>query len=76
MRKFKFKEAHGLELVEEFCARVVADEYDAWVEDEQIEPLNKKQFNKWLKKESDTLYNLVMESVNDYTEFGGVDHPN
>jgi hypothetical protein len=75
MRKFKYTEIEGYELVYEFCCRVVADEYDGFVENNEIEPLEKNNFDFWLDKESSRLYNIMMKQVNLYADNGGISPP-
>jgi hypothetical protein len=75
MKSFKYPEIAGYELVYEFCCRVVADEYDSFVENNEIKPLEKNDFDVWLDKESSKLYNIMMKQVNLYADSGEISLP-
>lgn len=77
MRKFDFPEAHGFDLVKEFCKRVVADEYDNYcqINEETLLDESSDEFKEWLEHESNLLYNEIMERVNFYCDFDGVNPP-
>jgi hypothetical protein len=76
MRKFKFTDATGFDLVEEFAKRVVADVYDNYCDQEDIYVSDSSdEFKYWLAEQSELLYNEIMEGVNNYCDFDGVEPP-
>lgn len=76
MRKFNLTDASGSGLIQEFCLRVVADEYDSYCESsEGYVDESSNEFSDWLNEQSTTLYNEIMESVNNYCDFGGIQEP-
>lgn len=83
MRELEIKNVAGFQLIQEFSKRVVLDEYDSFVAENneleslkvEIMPEGSAFFDRWLKEESDLLYDAIMLAVNNYIQTEGISSP-